>query len=172
MIKKVIFISGLGGTGKSTMVYHFLENPIYSFTFFDFDKGKLKAPPYNESHLEWRKQQTKWWLRVANKEFDIKNNITVIIGLCLYPRQIIELPEAKFFGKDNIHFAHLISEHSDRKDRLYNRGDSHHCQGHKPWYDEFFEEMSAVKSFEINTSSLNINDTAKTIQDWLVTIKK
>ena len=108
------------------MVYHFLDNPIKGYTFFDFDKGKFKAPPYNESHFEWRKKQTKWWLEVANKEFEVKNNIVVIIGLCIYPKQITELSESKTFGKGNIHFAHLICNSEVRKNRLFDRGDSNH----------------------------------------------
>lgn len=103
MTKKVIFISGLGGTGKSTIFHYFLEHPIPHFSFFDFDHGKFRVPPYSENHLAWRTKQNKWWLKVANKEYDVKGNIPVIVGQCLYPSQIIKLPEAKPFGREHIH---------------------------------------------------------------------
>lgn len=168
MKKKIVFISGLGGTGKSTIVDYFLQHPIDNFTFFDFDKGKYKAPLYDENHLEWRKKQTEWWLDVASESITTKNNIAVIVGLSLYPSQILQLPNSAVFGKENIYFGHLTCNASIRKDRLHDRGDSHHWQGHKQWYDEFFEEMNRINAFEIDTSHSIIEETAKTIQNWLI----
>lgn len=167
MTKKVIFISGLGGTGKSTIFHYFLEHPLSHFSFFDFDHGKFRIPPYSENHLAWRTKQNKWWLKVANKEFAVKNNISVIVGQCLYPNQIIKLPEAKPFGKEHVHFVHLLTTPNVRKKRLIDRGDQHHFQLHKPWYNDFYKEMTAAHAFEIETSRESVKETAKRIQGWL-----
>lgn len=173
--KSVIFITGLGGTGKSTIWHHFLENPIPGFSFYDFDKGKYKAPPYDKhktEHHPWRIKQTNWWLKVAHKEYDVRHNILVIMGLSLYPNGLLELPNAKYFKSENIHFGLLTCEPEERKKRLHKRGDSHHWKGHQPWYDEFFEEMKKEGAIEINTTCESIQKTAESIKKWLVGITK
>jgi hypothetical protein len=81
--KKVIFISGIGGTGKTAIVNYFMENPINGFTFYDFDRGKYKIPSYDSVHLPWRTKMNNWWLKVAHNEYEKKGNIVVISGLCL-----------------------------------------------------------------------------------------
>ena len=174
MIKKVIFISGLGGTGKSSVVHYFLENPIKGFTFFDFDKGKYKAPPYDKPHLhgEWRVKQNRWWLSVANKEYEKNKDIPVVVGLSRYPRQLLSFPEAKEFNQENIHFGLLTCNDDARKERLHGRGDPHHWQGKKDWYDEFFHEMELVNAHVIDTSKLTIEEVAQDIKEWLATIAK
>lgn len=106
-------------------------------------------------------------MKVARKEYDVKNNISVIVGQCLYPSQIMKLPEAKPFGKEHIYFVHLLTAPNVRKKRLYARGDQHHWGGHKPWYDDFFNEMTVAHAFEVETSRESVTDTAKRIQGWL-----
>lgn len=167
MQKKVVFISGLGGTGKTAVYYYFLENPVKGFAFFDFDKGKFKTPPHNEDHLKWRTDQNNWWLEVAHKEYEVKGNITVVLGLCLYPRQIPKLPNAKYFEKDSFLSGHLICDHEVRKERLYGRGNSDHWEGIKPWYEEYFKEMKSTNVYEIDTTKLNIQGVAGKIESWL-----
>jgi len=168
--KKIVFIAGIGGTGKTAIVYHFMENPIKGFTFYDFDRGKYKIPPYDSFHLPWRTKMNNWWLEVAHNEYEIKGNIAVISGICLYPRQIIELPNAKYFKKEDIIFGHLTCEHEVRKKRLFDRGSPHHWKGHIPWYDEFFKEMKDGNAYEIDTTNVSIKEVAEDVKDWLLKI--
>lgn len=170
MIKKVAFISGLGGTGKTAVYFNFLENPIKGFTFFDFDKGKLKSPPHNEDHLKWRTDQNNWWLEVAHKEYETKGNVSIILGLCLYPRQIPNLPNAQYFEKENFLFGHLICDHEVRKERLFGRGNPDHREGVKPWYEEFFKEMKREDVHEIDTTSSSVEEVALRIKNWITKI--
>lgn len=107
----------------------------------------------------------RWWMKVAEKECEVKGNVPVILGLCLYPRQIPELEESKEFLKENIFVAHLVADHEDRKKRLMDRGDAHHWKGVIPWYYEFFQEMEGI--FEINTSLQSIEESAKVVRRWL-----
>ncbi|OGZ60733.1 MAG: hypothetical protein A2919_01085 [Candidatus Spechtbacteria bacterium RIFCSPLOWO2_01_FULL_43_12] len=167
MQKKVAFISGLGGTGKTAVYYYFLENPVKTITFYDFDKGKYKSPPHNEDHLKWRANQNNWWLEVANKEYEVKGNITVVLGLCLYPRQIPQLPNAKYFEQNSFLFGHLTCDHEVRKERLFGRGNPDHWEGVKPWYEEFFQEMKGENVFEIDTTNSSVEEVALKIKDWI-----
>ena len=104
---------------------------------------------------------------MANKEYDVKGNIPVIVGQCLYPSQISKLSEAKPFGKEHIYFVHLLTAPTVRKRRLTDRGDKHHFEKNKPWYDDFFKEMKAAHALEIETSKESVADTARHIQRWL-----
>lgn len=166
MKKQIVFISGLGGTGKSSLVWYFMENPVRGFSFYDFDKGKYKIPPYGENHLEWRTNMTKWWLEVGDKEYEVKGNVIVVIGLSLYPQSIFKLYEANSFD-ENICFGHLLCDPDVRKLRLEARGDAHHWGGHKDWYDEFFASMKDVGAREFDTTNDSVEQTAAKVIKWL-----
>jgi len=166
MQKEILFISGLGGTGKSSLVWHFWEHPVPGFRFFDFDFGKYKIPPYGEDHLEWRTKMTKWWLAVGEAECSVQGNVPVIVGQSLFPRQILALDEAAPFA-GHVGFGHLLCAPEERKVRLEARGDGHHWGGHKDWYDAFFAEMAAVGAREFDTTHRTIKEVAGEVVGWL-----
>lgn len=168
-IKPIItFINGLGGTGKSTLVDYFNQNPIEGWRVYDFDKGEYQAPEDQTKHLQWRIDQTKSWLNKAI-ENSFNGNKTAIFGLSLYPETNNELIGDKINPED-IHYALLTTEPEIRKQRLTDRGTPQHWQGHKDWYDEYHNKIRQSADLEIDTSNMPVEDVAEQIRNWLQNI--
>jgi len=161
----VVFISGLSGTGKSTIVDFFSCNPVDGWQFYDYDKGKFPVPPNESEHLVWRKNQSEYWLKVALE--NAKNNInTCVLGMALYPENTYKLPSAQYFG-DNIHFALIDCSDEERKKRLFDRGTPHHWQGEKDFYTEFRKVNAEHSNKVFDTTCKTVEQTAGEIENWL-----
>jgi 8-oxo-dGTP pyrophosphatase MutT (NUDIX family)/GTPase SAR1 family protein len=161
----IVFISGLSGTGKSTLVEYFKNHPIDSWLFYDYDKGEFPVPDYESEHLEWRKKQSEYWLQVAleNK----KNNIdTCVLGMALYPENTFELVSAAKL-KNNISFALIDCSDEERKKRLFDRGTPQHWQGEKDFYTEFRRVNSEHCGQTFDTTNKKVEETAQEIKNWL-----
>lgn len=166
-----VFISGLSGTGKSTLVNYFSENPIEGWGFYDFDKGKYEIPEDESEHLAWRTKQTNYWLEVALQNALEKNIKTAVMGLSLYPETTFELPNANKFDQNDIRFALIHTDDEKRKQRLEQRGTPQHWQGKKDWYDEFYQAMREHGEKEFDTTNQSPEETAQEIKTWLEEIK-
>lgn len=161
----IAFISGLSGTGKSTIVNYFTDHPISGWLFWDYDKGKFPVPDDEGSHLQWRKSQSEYWLQVALE--NAKNNInTCVLGMALYPKNTYEIPLAKQFGS-NIHFALIDCADEERKKRLFDRGTPQHWQGEKDFYAEFRKVNSEHRGKTFDTTNKKVEETAEEIKSWL-----
>lgn len=172
--QSIVFITGLGGTGKSSIWSYFLENPMTGYSFFDFEKGKYDPPEYDKhqtEHLSWRIKQNNWWLEVAANEFKVRGNVSVIIGFSLYPKSMTSLPNAKFFTPESYHFGILTCSEEERKKRLCSLGCEDQWKGHEPWFDEFFKEMKNEGAREIDTSQNSVEQTALTVKEWLESLR-
>lgn len=161
----MVFISGLSGTGKSTIVEYFKTNPVDNWRFYDYDKGKFPVPDNESKHLEWRKKQSEAWLQKAVK--NAKDDInTCVLGMALYPKNTYELPSAKLFNSD-IHFALIDCSDDERKKRLFDRGTSHHWQGEKDFYAEFRKVNAEHRGKTFDTTNKTVEATAKEVKEWL-----
>lgn len=158
MKPKLAFLTGLSGTGKSTLVRFFRGNPISGWGVFDFDEAGEPVPKNRSEHHAWRMRQTQWWL---SQDF---NKDTVIIGLSLYPSALLMLPEAK---DRSIHFGLLNVSHEVRKERIHERGTPDAWQGVQDWYSEFFEELKRIQAKEFDTEINSAEQTAQEVRAWL-----
>jgi len=166
-MENIVFISGLSGTGKSTLKNYFDENPIDGFLVYDFDKGKEKCPKDENKHYEWRTKQTDYWLQVADE--NLKNSLgTVIFGLCREPGYIIQSAINNSLDVSKLKFAYLITESDERKKRLFDRGTPHHWQGEKAWYKEFYQQLEDAGAKEFDSSNKKIDYLAEEIIKWLI----
>jgi len=161
----IVFISGLSGTGKSTIVDYLRNNPVDGWSLYDYDKGEFTAPADEKQHLEWRKKQSESWLKIAIE--NSRNNIkTCVLGMALYPANTYELPSAKIFG-DNIHLALIDCADEERKKRLFDRGTPEHWQGEKDFYAEFRQLNTEHRGKTFDTTDKTVEETACEIKDWL-----
>jgi dephospho-CoA kinase len=167
-MKSVIaFLSGLSGTGKTTLVQYFREHPVEGWLIFDFDEGNKPVPKDREGHHEWRKEQSEWWLHQCIENAQ-KGKKTAVFGLALYPSAMKTLAIAQQIGNDHIHFALLHAEHEVRKSRIMQRENTGAWQGIQPWYEEFYREMKIEGTRVIDTSSVALKDTIKEVSEWLL----
>ena len=161
----IVFISGLSGTGKSTSVEYFKDHPIDGWLFYDYDKGEFPVPDKESEHLEWRKKQSEYWLKVALENAQ-NNTDACVLGLALYPKNTYELPSAAKFNH-NIHFALIDCADSERKKRLFDRGTPQHWQGEKDFYKEFRKLNSEHRGKTFDTTNKKVEETAREIEDWI-----
>ncbi len=116
-------------------------------------------------------QANEWWLEVAHSDNE-KNNISVILGLGIYPKEVFELKNAEGFKKENIIFAYLHCTGEERKERLKNRGDEQLLQRNESWHERYYNELKDLNAKEISTSCKSIEDTATDIKVWLSKISE
>jgi hypothetical protein len=166
IMKNIVFVSGLSGTGKSTLKEYFDKNPIDDFLVYDFDKGRKKCPKNEKLHHEWRTKQTGYWLDLAIDNLD-KGAGTIIFGLCCDPQYIIKIAQSKKLDDTKLKFAYLTTESDERKQRLFDRGTPRHWQGEKPWYKDFYQQLDDVGAKEFNSSNKKVEDWAEEIINWL-----
>ena len=105
---KLIFINGLGGTGKTAVVNYFKKNPLKGWLFFDFDQGKYPIPNEKIAIKEWRKKQHIWFLEecLRIQSIDIIN--ICIMGVSLFPWDVRVLEEkGEIINKNISQYAYL-----------------------------------------------------------------
>lgn len=165
--KYIVFVSGLSGTGKSSLKEYFDGHPIERYRVYDFDKGKYKYPKEEKDHLTWRRKQTEYWLDVSASNLQ-KNLGSMIFGLSLYPENIIKTAQQKSIDCTRLKFVYLTTEDKTRKERLFKRGTPQHWQGEKEWYTEFYKKQNNVGAIQLDTTHLNIDDSASKLISILV----
>jgi len=167
----VFFVTGLPGTGKSTLYYHFMENPVRGFSFFDFDCGKYTPPAWQEvegQYHDWLIKQNMWWLEVARQAI-LKNKCSpVIFGFCLYPSVMLEYCKNTFFKPDDLHFAVLKCDDDVRNKGLQARGEAHLINKNTSWHAEFYKQHNQINSVELNTGDKDVEESAQEIIAWLI----
>lgn len=166
----IVFISGLSGTGKTTLVDYFKYHPISRWEVFDFDKGIEPVPEDRSKHFEWRKSQTEYWLSIALERVKVGVN-TMIIGLCLYPQQIREIAEGRNIDPSSIRYAYLTCNSAERERRLLAQNASHRF-GDGKWHEEFFAIMQKDCERQFDTTNKPIEQVAVEIIEWLKCCKE
>lgn len=161
-MRKIVFIAGQGGAGKTTLVNYFQKNPIKGWLFFDFDEGKCKKPQDLSKIKEWIKKQREFWLKEVFEEKYGKNNI-VVFGVGLFSWEL-NLP-------NNVYFAYLSCEPEIRRKRLITRGTPDMWEPNKPSIDEKVKRLNQEGAKRFDTSSCSIEETVKEIKEWLTTIE-
>lgn len=165
-VSHIVFISGLGGTGKTSLVTYFKKHPMPHWKYYDFDKGKYKAPRDPSKHHAWRIKQNDYWLTVALANSK-KNINSLIFGMCLYPKQILKR-KPKEIARKQLHFAYLYCQPQIRKERLIKRGNSDHWRGYRfPWHIEFHAVMKKDCEKKFDTTKITLPQTAQKIKRWL-----
>ncbi len=158
--RKIVFIIGQGGVGKTTLVNYFRKHPVENWLFFDFDKG-IKVKPHTKdlSKLKpWVDKQRQYWLKeVYSKKYGDKN--IVLFGVGLFPWKV-------GFPKD-ISFAYLNCNQKSRKERLIERGDPHIWYAYQKDVQEIVKRLDGYGAKCFETGSCSVEETAKAIRGWL-----
>jgi dephospho-CoA kinase len=157
---KIVFISGQGGTGKTTLVKYFEINPIDNWLFFDFDEGAVQKP--NTTDMEklavWVKSQREHWLKeVRLPKYKDKN--ICLFGVGLFPWKVGH--------PDDVIYAYLSVDQNLRKDRLIDRGDPHLYEAYQKDITDIVQKLDEVGAKKFDNSNHPIEETAKEIKGWL-----
>lgn len=168
---KLVFLNGLGGTGKSTLVHYFLEHPLQGWSFYDFDYGKYKADNKKEKEklgASWRELQTKWWLQVAKKHGEVHGSNIIVAGVSTFPWQIKEYPEYDELDEMEVHFGFLSLSHDERRRRLEERGDLHLWDPSKTEkFDTLLERMKEERAVEFCVDGKSVEEVGREVEEWL-----
>ncbi len=165
--RSIFFITGLSGTGKSALYYYFLENPLKGFAFFDYDESGIKLKDFKDLN-NFRIKQYHWWMEIARKTVETNKLTPVIFGHALCPLNILMNPFDDFFTFKDHHFGLLTCTDEERKNRLTKRGQAHLFEGHKRWHDYYLEDERKHLEFEIDTTSLGINEVASKVEKFIL----
>ena len=162
-MRKIVFIVGQGGSGKTTLVNYFKKHPVDNWLFFDFDKGaEIKPRTKNLSKLRpWVEKQRQFWLKEVRLKKYGEINIC-LFGVGLFPWKI-------GFPKD-IHFAYLSCDQDSRKERLIKRGDPHIWEAYQKDVREIVKRLDEMGAKRFETGNCSVEESAKTIQDWLLSL--
>jgi len=173
-VKKVVFISGLAGTGKSAQYFYFLENPLQGFQYFDYDRGKypiLRFRDDPEKNRQYRMMQNEWWLRVAEQTCETHHLIPVIFGHCLVPEAMKELLPKTGFTFNDLHFGLLACSDEERELRLNMRTYPAPFESKdSPELKWFLNKTSKYSEINIDNTHLSIQETALIIKEYLHTL--
>lgn len=160
MDANIVFISGQGGSGKTTLVKYFKENPVENWLFFDFDEGAVEKPDTTdmEKLAVWVSAQREYWLKeVRNKKYSGKN--ICLFGVGLFPWKV--------GYPDDVKYAYLAVDQDLRKDRLISRGDPHLWEAYQKDISDIVRKLDDAGAKRIENSHRPIEETAHEIRDWL-----
>lgn len=162
-MRKIAFIVGQGGSGKTTLVNYFKEHPVNGWLFFDFDNGAKVKPHTKDLSLlkPWVEQQRDFWLKeVRSPKYGDKN--VALFGVGLFPWKIN--------NPEGIHFAYLSVDQTLRKDRLYKRGDPNLWEAYQKDITSIVERLDELGAKKIENSNRPIEETAEEIKGWLLSL--
>ncbi len=156
----IVFISGQGGSGKTTLVKYFENNPVDNWLFFDFDEGAVEKPDTTdmEKLAVWVKAQRENWLKEVRSEKYAGKNIC-LFGVGLFPWKV-GFP-------DDVKYAYLSVDQNLRKDRLIDRGDPHLYEAYQKDINDIVKRLDEAGAKKFDNSNRPIDQTAEEIKDWL-----
>lgn len=172
---KIIFITGVCGSGKSSLIPHLKTRlPGEQFDIRDFDE---RGVPDNVGR-QWRLNETKRWLGVGAK--NAKNGISTIIAGFSKPDEIQNMPSAEDV---EILFCLLDASPDTIRKRLSGRYATQESQkeikrvsGDTP--EQFIEDNAVYTSqmkklcknwecYVVNTDNLNPEEVATNVANWI-----
>lgn len=163
-MKKIVFIVGQGGSGKTTLVNYFRNHPVNDWVFFDFDNGAIKKPDSKDSVKlkKWAEKQREHWIEDLKSEKYQNQNI-VLFGINLFPWKV--------GSSKNIHFAYLVCGQESRKDRLEKRGDRHLWDQHHKDVSDIVCKLNEYGAKPLETGSCSVEESAQNIKNWLLSLE-
>lgn len=166
-----IFLNGQGGTGKSSIVHHFLAHPIPGWIFFDYDNGAHPMPKEETDQLAWKQYKTTqllWWIEVMKAQQEKQECNIVLCGAMPLPWKIDEMDIIKECAdSSSIHHAFLYCNDEERKRRLAQRGDTHIWEAHSGSDRELLKKIEDYGSRKFDTSHKSIPEVAQDINSFL-----
>ena len=165
---KLVFINGLGGTGKTEVVNYFKKNHLKGWLFFDFDQGKYPIPNEKLAIKEWWKKQHIWFLEECLRIQSIDKINICIMGVSLFPWDLRVLEEkGEIINKNISQYAYLYCNPEIRKLRLEARGDAHLFEGDLEKYKVVIEKFNKEGAKSFDTSYKSVDKVADDIAVWL-----
>lgn len=162
-MRKIVFIVGQGGSGKTILVNYFHKHPVENWLFFDFDEGAKVKPDTKDLGLlaKWVDKQRNYWMKeVRSLKYGDKN--ICLFGVGMFPWKV--------GNTENVSFGYLSLDQDLRKKRLLQRGDPHLWEAYQKDISDIVRRLDEMGAKKIDNSNRPVSETAKEIKDWLKTL--
>lgn len=165
MQRKIAFITGQGGAGKTTLVRYFEKHPVKNWYIFDFDEGAVNKP--DTKHLNilsgWVDKQREYWIKeVLSPKYGNKNICVFNVGL--FPWKVGDIK--------NVSFAYLSLNQEERKRRLINRGDPHLWEAYNKDVSNIVKRLDEAGAVKFDCDNKTTDEIADEIKNWLISLLK
>jgi dephospho-CoA kinase len=164
-MKKLIFILGASGSGKTTVVKKIEEKDSDKYHFGYFDQPKV---PSQEEVTEkygdwfaWGIARTNEWVKKIKEEY-IKNRVTIFD----VQTQPVNIDNAcKEFGIDDYAVILLDCSDDERKKRLTERGQPHLINESLLTWAQFLRDEAIKRNYiVINNTDLTLEESLKSVE--------
>ena len=92
---------------------------------------------------------------------------TCVMGVCLFPWQLNQLPSARLFDLNNVSYAFLVCAPSKRLRRLVERGTPEDWEDDLPKFEALARMLELAGAKKFDTSRHRIETIASQITEWL-----
>ena len=162
----ISLITGLPGSGKTTIANQFQNKPLDGWQSFDFDKGKYKIPPTDNTEVQYK--QLVWWLEKAANLYRTDGTKSVIFGFWGFPENLERAITEAGVEVEAVKIGYLYADIYALKSRKIVRGEKQLYDGELTgWKKAFIEALDEIGARRFDTTNATVEETYKEVKDWL-----